>query len=258
MLVELTNSTKAEIICESTFLPYQPRWEIRDCSLLVGSYNSGEEHEHHVVTETVGSGNWYKSEFDEFRFDKSDLLLKSIWLQVPEKNIDLENSIRSWIEKDPQISSLRLMGSEYFAPEPTDLRWLDPQGQLLVCIYEHALSDFKNRNRIRIATDVDLMFGDNQLCGWILSNPLHYVIKGWDQPCPMVEDSDLPAIACKYFQLISEDFIEQIEDEDPEILKSLLELNQEAKNINSLGYQREIFCECIESIIEQFYGQLVV
>jgi hypothetical protein len=256
MLVKLTSSTTVEIVQEGHSLPYQPRWEVRDRSILVGPYKSGEEHEHHVVSETVGSGNWYKSEFDEFRFDKTDLLLRSIWLQVPEKNI-AENPIKSWMEKIPIVGALRLSESEYFAPEPTDLRWFDPEGNLLVCIYNYALAEFKDRIRLCIATDVELIFGDNQLCGWILSQPLHYVTQGWEDPHLANEDSEVKSIASKYLQLVSEDFIEQMEDEDPDVLQDLLDIKNKSRNTSNLSYQRKVFAECIESIINQFYGELV-
>jgi hypothetical protein len=86
VFVYLTDSTIADVLQEAKTLPYQPRWEVGGRSLKVGSYHNGDEHEHHVVAETIGSGLWYgPHDNDEFRFDKDDLTLKSIWFLIPEK-----------------------------------------------------------------------------------------------------------------------------------------------------------------------------
>jgi hypothetical protein len=253
MFVKLTNSTTAKIIQENYFLSYKPRWDVRGCSLTLGAYSNGYEHEHHVATETVGSTSW----FDELRFDKTKSVLSSVYLRVPEENIDLEDLSKVWMEKSPLTGLLSLADPKYFEPEPTSFRWFDPTGRILICINENALTETQNSLRLRVAIDFDLMFSNKQLCGWILSNPLNYITRGWEQPKPIENDSEIAEIVYRYLHLVSEDFLEQMEDENPDILKVLLDLNQKSKNITSPSYQREVICECIQSIIEQFYGELV-
>jgi hypothetical protein len=254
MFVKLTSSTTAKIIQENYFLSHKPRWDVRGCSLVLGAYHDGYEHEHHVAAETFGSTSW----FDELRFDKTKLVLSSIYFRVPEENIDLKDFSKVWMEESPLTGLLSLTDPEYFESEPSSFRWFDPKGEVLICINENALSETQDRLRLRVAIDFDLMFSNNQLCGWILSHPLNYITRGWEQPNPIEDDGEIASIVYKYLQLVSEDFLEKMEDEDSDVLEALLDLNRKSKNTTSMGYQREVICECIESIIEQFYGQLVV
>jgi hypothetical protein len=259
MIVELADSVKAEIISGNQSLSCYPSWEISAHSVSIGSYTSGEEHEKHVVHDTIGSGNWYRSEFNEFRFDKTNRLLKSISFNILEENINLkEDFLRSWLEKSPVIGTLYLIEPDYFSPEPADYRWFDPQGEMLICLYEYATSADLEIIRLRIAQDFDLVFGNGQLYGWILFQPLKYVVQGWEQSRPMEADDKLGPIVHKYFQLVSEDTIDQLMDKDSELLKSLLSLKKETQNSNSLSYQRTVLKDCIESVIDNFYGKLAV
>jgi hypothetical protein len=261
MHVYLTDSTTAEVLLEVGLLSYQPRWGISGRSLKVGSYRNGDEHEHHVVAETIGSGLWYGPEDnDEFRFDKKDLTLESIWFLIPEENMDLESLVELWIRQEPLVGLLRLDNSESlegFPPEIADFRWFDPQGRMLVCITENALLEAENRTRLRIATDVELMFADNHLCGWILFQPLKYAIYGWEDPHPLeFADSTLTMATQEYLRIASEPFVDQLLDEDPEVLKALQNINQKLKEGSIIGYQRKVLSDSIESLIENFYDEV--
>lgn len=256
MFVHLTNSIAAEVLyCEPLLL--QPRWELSGRSLIVGSYYSGQEHEHHVVTETVGSGSWYKPEFNELRFGKNDLVLKSFWLPIPEENMDLESLIEQWTAQEPLVGLLRLASPEGFSPEQADFRWFDPQGQMLVCVNKSAFSDVESKTLLRCAVNVDLMFANSQLCGWILYQPLNFVTYGWKNSHPLEsEDSVLTAATHEYLQITSDPFIEQMEGEDPSVLKVLLNLREKLKEKSIAGYQRKVLIGSIESVIENFYGEM--
>lgn len=261
LYVQLTKSISAEVLCFEA-LSHQPRWGISGRSLTVGSYHSGDEHEHHVVAETIGSGLWYgPHDNDEFRFDKDDLKLKSIWFMIPEKNMDLGSLVELWIKQEPSIGLLQLdslEGLEGFPPGTADFRWFDPQGQMLVCITKNALSETENRTRLRIATDVELMFIDNHLCGWILFQPLKYAVHGWEAPHPLefVEDSTLTTVTQEYLRIASEPFVDQLLDEDPEVLKALQDLNQKLKDEEVMGYQRKVVSDSIERLIDNFYDEI--
>jgi hypothetical protein len=259
--VYLTDSTIVEVLHEAEILPYQPRWGVSGRSLKVGSYCNGDEHEHHVVVETIGSGLWYGPEDNnEFRFDKNDLTLKSIWFPIPEKNMDLGSLVEQWIRKEPLSGSLRLASSEDlegFSPEFADFRWFDPQGQMLVCITNNALSKTESRTRLRIATDVELMFIDNHLCGWILFQPLKYAVCGWEDPQPLeFADSTLAMATQEYLRIASESFIDQLLDEDPEVLKILQNIDQKLKEVSNIGYQHKVLSDSIERLIENFYSEI--
>jgi hypothetical protein len=262
VFVYLTDSKIVEVLHEAETLPYPPRWEIGGRSLTVGSYHNGDEHEHHVVAETIGSVLWYgPHDNDEFRFDKDDLTIKSIWFLIPEKNMDLGSLVELWIEQEPLVGLLRLdslEGLEGFPPGLTDFRWFDPQDRMLVCITKNALLEAKDRTRLRIATDVELMFIDNHLCGWILFQPLKYAVYGWEDPHPLefAEDSILTMATQKYLRIASEPFIDQLLDEDPEVLKALQNINQKLDEGSTIGYQCKVLKDSIKRLIENFYDDI--
>jgi hypothetical protein len=259
MFVHLTDSTIVEFLNEAKLLAHQPRWGIGD-SLMVGPYRNGDEHEHHVVSETIGSGLWYKPEDNEFRFDKNDLTLKSIWFPIPEENMDLKNLVELWTRQEPLVGTLRLTSSEGlegFSPEFADFRWFDPQGQMLACITKNALLETESRTRLRIASDVELMFTDNHLCGWILFQPLKYAVYGWENPHPLeFEDITLITVTHEYLRIASEDFIDQLLDKDPSVLQALLNLTQQLKEGSIIGYQYKVLSGSIERLIENFYDDI--
>jgi hypothetical protein len=262
VFVYLTDSTIANILQEAATLPYPPRWGVGGRSLTVGSYHNGDEHEHHFVAETIGSGLWYGPEDNnEFRFGENDLILKSIWFPIPENNMDLENLVKLWIEQEPLVGSLRLTSPESvegFSPEFADFRWFDPQGQMLVCITKNALSETENRTRLRIATDVELLFTDNHLCGWILFQPLKYAVNGWEDPHPLeFTDKALVAATQEYLRIASEPFVDQMLDEDPEVLEALQNIDRKLKEGSNVGYQHKVLINSIERLIENFYTEVV-
>jgi hypothetical protein len=261
VFVHLTDSAIVEVLNEAEILPYQPRWGVSGRSLKVGSYHNGDEHEHHFVAETIGSGLWYGPEdSNEFRFDENDLTLKSIWFPIPEENMELGNLVELWTRQEPLVGALRLTSSESlegFSPEFADFRWFDPQGQMLVCITKNALLEAESRTRLRIATDVELMFSDNYLCGWILFQPLKYATHGWEDPHPLeFEDITLTTVTNEYLRIASKPFVDQLLDEDPEVLQALLSLNQKLKDENVMGYQRKVLSDSIKRLIENFYDEI--
>lgn len=259
MFVYLTDSTIADVLQEAETLPYPPRWGVSGRSLKVGSYHNGDEHEHHVVAETIGSGLWYGPEdSNEFRFDENNLTLKSIWFPIPEENMDLGNLVELWTRQEPLVGALRLTNSEGFSPEFADFRWFDPQGQMLVCITKNALLEAKDRTRLRIATNVELMFIDNHFSGWILFQPLKYAVYGWEDPHPLEfeEDSTLTMATQEYLQIASKPFIDQLLDEDPEVLKALQNINQKLDKGITIGYQQKVLKDSIKRLIENFYDDI--
>lgn len=255
--VELQNSYQAKII-DGISLSFSPRWGLRELSLIVGQYHSGDEHEQHFL-QTIGSGNWYRSEYEEFRFRQDNHQLESVWFHVPEVNIEPEKQdlISLWQFETPIKALLTLSEVQGFKPEPMDFRFLEQNGKFLACITEMALNATKNRMRLRIAKDFDLLFIEQKLCGWFLSHPIHYLVMSWDEPSPVTPDEQLASIVYEYLDLIAEPHIEKIQDEDPEMLELLLNLYQRTVTSLKSIYQRQIIANSIQDLIEQFYNQTI-
>ncbi len=259
MNIELKKSYQATII-DGVCLPFSPRWGLRELSLIIGEYQSGDEHEQHFL-QTVGSGNWYRSEYDEFRFRQDNHQLESIWFHLPEVNIepDKQDIISLWQFETPIKGLLSLLSLQGFNPEPMDFRFLEQNGNFLACISEMALTTTKNKNRLRlrIAKDFDLLFIEQKLCGWLLSHPINYLVMSWDEPSSVTIDEQFVSIVHEYLNLIAEPNIEKIEDEDPEILESLLALHKRISISTKYTYQFQIVTNCIQEIVEQFYSYMI-
>src|SRR5262245_40647971 len=95
--VELQPGVVATLVGGSP-LPDRPRFVPRGLSVVVGPYRDGAEHERHYL-DTIGSGSWHPPDEDELRFGSDDRLLRSLWLQVPERGAP-----------DPTVGSAELAG----------------------------------------------------------------------------------------------------------------------------------------------------
>ncbi|GAA6615993.1 hypothetical protein [Scytonema sp. NUACC26] len=235
-------------------LSSNPRWSLRGNSLIIGQYDSGETHEKHFL-QTIGSGNWYWSEFEEFRFGKTNNLLQSVWFHIPEVNLDSEQAIATWQSQPPVEGLLRLVSPEQLKPEMGDFRFFEHSGRFFACVTEAALKDSKHRLRFRIARDFDLLFADQQFCGWLLSTPIDYLVYFWEAPCPILqaEDNSLAFWVREYLNLVAEPYIDLMEEADPKFREQLEELY----NLIDLNYgavnQRKILHDAIADVIEKFY-----
>lgn len=251
MFVELQDSVMAEVV-SGVQLQFNPRLSLRGLSLIVGPYHSGQEHEAHFL-QTMGSGSWYRSEFEEFRFGKADHLLQSVWFNLPEENLDSEDLMVAWRSQQPVEGLLRLCSSQEFGPERTDFRWLEPSGELFACVTKTAFIDTKERLRLRIAPDLDLLFAERKLCGWILSQPTLHLVSFWEEPYTTPPDSELPALVQEYLTLVADPYIERMEEGEPEIFQALISLQTRIDVEREAVNQRRVLGDYIKDVIEKFY-----
>lgn len=251
MFVNLQDLNTDELVL-GTVLPSNPRWGLRINSLVVGPYDSDETYEQHYL-ETIGSGDWYLAGNEEFRFDKTDNLLRSVWFHIPEVNIE-EELIMVWRDLPLVEGLLRLIPSQEVNPEMGDFRYFEPNGRLLACVTEAALKDSKHRLKLRIAREFDLLFADNQFCGWLLSNPTDYLVYLWDTPCPIkVEDNSIALLVREYLTLVAEPYIEQMEEAEPKIREQLEKLHNKIDLNHRAVNQCRIIHDAITDILEKFY-----
>lgn len=249
MLFKLENSAKVEVI-EGKHLPWIPTWTPMPDNIAIGSYNNMEEHEQHYL-QTVGSGNWYAPDVSEFRFTEENLLLTSIWVQVLEENLQSSEMIEGWLNKKPVEGTLRLISPKVFRCEINDYRWMSSDGKLLAAINDTDLVKSDDKFRLRVANDFDLLFAERKWCGWLLSNPARYLTK----PNTAADsDPELNSLTFEYVSLVSEPFIEQMDDKDPEIFKRLNNLRNKINLKDGAVEHRQVLYDCLGDVIENFYG----
>jgi hypothetical protein len=156
--------------------------------------------------------------------------------------------------KRPTVGLLRLESSGGFNIEPTTFRWFDHSSRQLICINEAATSEPCDRLRLQITRDVDLLFANGKLCGWILSHSVNYLVNAWEAPYKNEPNDDLANLLHEYLELISDPNIERMEDEDPNILQKLLDLRTRAGHSQSSQQQRILYSS-IEGILDLFYDK---
>src|SRR5262245_53166011 len=77
-------------------LDYVPHWYLEHMSLILGPFNSVEEHIQNAI-QTIGSGSGFGWWPDEFRFNSDTKLLESLWLSVPETNLADISGLEKWL-----------------------------------------------------------------------------------------------------------------------------------------------------------------
>ena len=252
MDVDLYDSVSAEVI-QGVQLKQKPRWGLRDLSLMVGPYGSGEAHEQHFLA-SIGSGNWYRPEFDEMLFGRESFVLESIWFHIPGENYASDEFIASWKKEQPIQGLPRLKTSQSFQLEPTEFRLMDSGCMFLSCITRKALEAHNVRLRLRIAKDFDLLFSDGRLCGWLLFDPAHYLVRGWEEPYATEPNDKDRGLLYEYQNLVVQPNIEKMEDEDSSMLQKLKELQSRIKSDSDITNQRAVLKESVDDIIDSFYG----
>lgn len=249
MILELEESIKTEVIQEHN-LSSIPRWNPKPGSVLIASHTNTEERERQFI-QTIGSGNWLYLESNEFRFNKENLLLESIFVKPSEENIESNLVIEEWLNKKPVQGTLRLLSPQSFKCESDDYRWMSSDGKLLAAIHDVDWIESHDKFRLRVAQDFDLLFAEQKWCGYMLSNPARYLA----QPNPAADsDPELPLLAFEYVSLICEPNIDYLYDEEPEFLQKILDLrNQINLECGAIDHRRVLY-DCLSEIVEYFYG----
>lgn len=252
-MVKLVPSVTAEVVPGGP-IPALARWQLRSLYIDLGPYQSMAERER-LAARVVGSADWLWSGADDLCFDRSTLLLTSARFRVPEVNLEPPASLAAWQAAPVQPGGLRLLAGQSFTLEPVDLRWLDEQGSVLIGATSAALSGSANKLRLRIGPDLDLLFADGQLCGWLLEHPARHLVEAWEAPVPDSQDVGLPALVCEYLMLIAEPHIDALDEQDPALLATLTHLHTRVGRGGGPGSGRQVLRVALEDIVETFYDR---
>ena len=249
MFLQIEESIKTEVIQEH-HLSSIPRWDPKPGSILIASHTNTEERERQFI-QTIGSGNWLYLESNEFRFNKENLLLESIFVKPSEENIESDLVIEEWLDLKPVQGTLRLLSPQSFKCESDNLRWMSPDGKLLAAIFEADWVESDDKFRLRVAQDFDLLFAEQKWSGYMLSNPARYLA---EPNSPADSDTELPLLAFEYVSLICEPNIDDLYDEEPEFLQKILKLRNKINLKDGAVEHRRVLYDCLNEIIEYFYG----
>jgi hypothetical protein len=247
MIIQIKEGILAEIVV-GRILEETPTWNLKGRSIKVGPYVNGEEHERHYLA-TVGSGNWYWTP-DEFRFNKSDRMLSSVGVRTHE--ISLLSADDVFANQAVEEGLIRLVNESHFTMETVVESWFEPTGKYLVSIVDRTLLKTKDLARLKVATDFELLFRDNILCGWVLHNCCCYLTEGWQANQENEPDSAFINLLIEYIEITSDANILKMEDSDSILLQRLLDLKNTVQN-HGQGKLYSILSQSIENLLYQFY-----
>lgn len=253
MLIELQTSVIAEILIGGR-LSALPRLGLKYLSLMLGPFSSGSEHERHYF-ETVGSGDSFRSAYDEFRFDQGSLKLLSVWFHVPEEALVSAALLDGWRGRPPVSGRLRLISPLTFLAEPTTMRWMDSDGTFLAAVHDRVLDQAGEYLRLSIAQDFDLLIADNKLCGWMLSDPIRYLVDLWEDPYQSEPGDGLATMMAEFLGLVDKRHLRRMMEKDPALLAALANLRARLGHEQENRTQRTVLREAIDDVIERFHGQ---
>jgi hypothetical protein len=190
---------------------------------------------------------------DEFRFGDGTLLLETLILKVPERNLDREE-LAAWRQSPVSPGLLRLRERESFLFDGTTARHLALDGSALLCFFEE-LAPTERRYRIHVAPSLDLLCDDGRYYGWMLSWPMRHLIPdtmgGPSSPFRLEDDPGLVSLVLEYHQLVSDDTLERLNAQEPALKAALLVLRERTSPPDTLS--RSALRERIDALLDTFY-----
>ncbi|GER89884.1 hypothetical protein KDW_40460 [Dictyobacter vulcani] len=226
MNIDLHLSDTVDVVVDKKIeITISPRWMFDGRKVILGPYHTADEHEKHV-SQTTGSMEWLWSDTDEIRFAKTTLALQSMMLNVPDASLAQTEILAIWQKAPINDGSLQLRQAQDFQIEPTRWRWMDQNSEVLTCFLPRALDDAKQRLRLRLAQDIEILFADTYYCGWSLHHTARYIVDAWEEPSGYDVDDKTTKLIYDYLSLVTDPYIEKMEDQDEVILQKLLDLSE--------------------------------
>lgn len=224
-----------------------PGWTLD--ALNVGPFRSAQGYDDHFAR-TMGSTCDFG---DEFRFSDDTLLLETLILNVPERNLD-RGELAAWKESPVSPGLLRLRERESFLFDETTARYFARDGSALLCFFDELIPT-ERRYRINVAPSLDLLSDDGRYYGWMLSWPVRYLIPGTlggsSSPARLEDDLGLVPLVHEYHQLVSDDTLDRLNERDPALKAALTALRERTCPPETLS--RRALRERIDELLDSFY-----
>jgi len=225
-----------------------PSWSMQTMNL--GPLRSSPSYMQHL-RDTVGSSyDWS----DELRFDKRTGRLASFVLKLPESGQVDAAVAQAWLELPGQLGIPVIEERENgFHIDPLDLRSLvEGENALMAVDARLPLPDCSSL-RLTVAQDVDFLFHENRYCGWVLRNPLTYLVAEPGDPIPGGDDPRVHDLLREYISVVVEPNIARMSDEDPVMRAALRSLYDRVRACNAV--QARALEKAVARLLEIFYPE---
>lgn len=246
MKIQILPDIEASIIEHTTNLSKPTYWKLLTGDCLI------DPHQYQKANKTFGS-KWLPGAGtpDGMLFDSEtgNLLMCEfgVWrigteLTLPE----------DWLVTDVIIGVLNMSVPIDFELAFVENYWLDSRGKWISRFEYSALNNHSKKFRLKIAEDFFLLFADDDLCGWLLHDPIRYLMSN-DSRNFVGDSTEMATLLGQFYQLTNDKALDKILDEDLEIYQQLQNLKDSLLKQENHRDQALILIEEIEAIIENFY-----
>lgn len=209
-------------------LRFDPSYSLTGLIVQASPHHDHETHER-LLRETFGSTDWLWESSDEFRFSTTDRTLCGLTLHTPEHIPTDPKQVASWLDVPVTNGRLASETTRDFSVSPAKVKWVNDDGTFLICAYAEQVAD-QQATRLRVAQDLDLIFAQNRLVGWILESPILHVSGGPAQ----VEEETSRQLSLEYREYslaMSEPNISAIQDGDQLATQNFVTLLERMKSL---------------------------
>ncbi|MDQ0994022.1 hypothetical protein [Streptomyces sp. V3I7] len=245
MDVEITDSVGAQIV--EGGLAHTPRLVLAGPFVTVGAYADQQEKEAELAS-TFGSAQWLWSEDDDLRFEVNDRELQSLCLYLPQDAATPDSVAQSWEHVRRIRGTLSTATNANFSAPQTTSYWVAPDATHLVCLRGSAAPADAGSLRLTVAPDLDLLFTQGKMVGWLLVDPARYLTASWEMPAPEAPAESTRSLLQRTLAMTMSSEVEAIEDGDEDAWRRLRDLSQTLHN--EVEDRQRI--DVLQSVIDRF------
>ncbi|MFF5479375.1 hypothetical protein ACFY5C_18815 [Streptomyces sp. NPDC012935] len=247
MEVRIADSVRAQIVDGA--LAYTPRFILSGPFVAVGAYKDIQEKEGELVS-TFGSAQWLWSEDDDLRFRMADHELQSLCLYLPQATAASDFDVSGWERARRITGGLRTVANANFSSPQTNSCWVAPDATHLICLRNSAPHPDASSFRLSVAPDLDLLFVQGQLVGWLLGDPARYLTAGWEMPGSEAPAETTRSLLARTLVMTMSPEAEAIEDGDPVAWRRLRGLAEQLRAVRGDRRRTEILQATVDRFVE--------
>ncbi|MEW2403497.1 hypothetical protein [Streptomyces sp. NPDC046862] len=232
-------------------LAYTPRFVLSGPFVAVGAYTDLQEKEGELAS-TFGSAQWLWSEDDDLRFRLADRELQSLCLYLPQTTAASDFAESGWERVKRITGRLRTMADRNFSIPQTNSCWIAPDATHLICLRNSTPPPGASSFCLTVAPDLDLLFTQGHLVGWMLGDPARYLTADWEMPASEAPAEATRSLLARTLAMTTSPEVEAIEDGDPEAWRRLRGLVEELRAVGEDRRRTEILQVAVERLVEWY------
>ncbi|GAA0927178.1 hypothetical protein [Streptomyces thermoalcalitolerans] len=232
-------------------LSITPRF--RGNSVIIAPYADAKERVQ-FLADTFGSQDWLWDDSDVLRFDPISWQLVGAEFRIPEESASAEDSARLLDMPAIRPGGLRADEVQDFRHEMCTVLCRAPGDAVLTCLRDLDVLDEPLEARIGVAPDVALLVQHGTVVGWSLTDPVRYVISGFNAPDPNPPSPATRRLFTECLDLVTTPVVDDVADSEPAALARLRAADEALRAQPEDRHRADALLEMISSFVE-LYGR---